>query len=296
MRENLKQLYNRLISWRYSIGFADYSDDIVLDKAYFPKVHWIKGVPKDRWFADPFILSVSDKEIRVLVENYSYKERKANISIISVDRNSYRLKSVSPLLVLSDHLSFPAYFIHDNKLFIYPENCRSGKLKLYEFDANTLSLNKETVILLRPIADAVLADIYGKKAILGTLYPKDNGKDLYIFSYNDPESDPIQLVSFSDNTARNAGQYFYVGQQLYRPAQCSNLRYGECLVFQKIDMTESGQITFIEIKRVYSPSKRFNLSFHTFNVFEKSIVVVDASGYRYRFIGRFLESLRHLAR
>jgi hypothetical protein len=296
MREHLKQLYNRLISWRYSIGFADYSDDIVLDKAYFPRVHWIKGVPNDRWFADPFILSVYDKEIKVLVENYSYKERKANISIICVDRNSYRLKTITPLLVLSNHLSFPAYFIQDGKLFLYPENCRSGQLKLYQFDLDTLSLERETVILKKAISDAVLAEIYGKKVIVGTLYPKDNGKDLYIFSYNDPESDPVQIISFNDNTARNAGQPFYVGEQLFRPAQCSNNRYGECLVFQKIDMTNTGQLSFNEIKRVHSPSRRFNLSFHTFNIFEKNIVVVDASGYRFRFIGRFLEALRHFTR
>lgn len=296
MRERLKHLYNKLISWRYSIGFAIYSDEIVLDKTFFPKVHWIKGVPCDRWFADPFILSVSPQEIKVLVENYSYKEKKANISIISVDRNSYRLKSISPLLVLSDHLSFPAYFIQDGKLFIYPENCRSGQLKLYQFDADTLSLQSETIILKKPIADAVLADIYGKTMLLGTLYPKDNGKELFIFSNNDPDSDPLQVISFSDNTARNAGQFFYIGEQLYRPAQCSNNRYGECLAFQKIDVNESGQISFNEIKRVYSPSRRFNLSFHTFNVFKKSIVVVDASGYRFRFLGRLLESLRRFVK
>lgn len=300
MRDRLKRLYNALIAWRYSIGFAEYSDAIVLDKTYFPTVHWIKGAPRKRWFADPFILSISDHEIEVLAEDYSYQEKKARISILTIDRHSYRLKHISPLISLTEHLSFPAYFRKGNKLYIYPENCRSGRLTLYEFDADSRKLERETVILQQPIADAIITEIDGKRVITGTLYPDDNGKSLFVFPFDPAEDNtnapPLQITHFSDNTARNAGQYFHVGQQLYRPAQCCNNRYGECLVFQRINKTDHEKMTMEDIKRIYSPSKRFNLSFHTFNIFHQEMLVVDASGYRFRIIGRLLESLRNTFR
>ena len=31
--------YNKLISWRYSIGFAQYSDSAVMDPSFFQKIH-----------------------------------------------------------------------------------------------------------------------------------------------------------------------------------------------------------------------------------------------------------------
>ena len=299
IRRTLKEAYNKLISWRYSIGFAQYSDSAVMDPSFFPKIHWIKGVPRGRWFADPFILSMSENEIEVLVEDYSYKENKAHISIIKVDRVSFKFKNSSTLLELSSHLSFPAFFKQGRKLFIYPEQCRSGRLIVYEFDIDTHSLINQTVLLKQPIADAIIADVYGRTVITGTLYPNDNSNVLYIYpfdyySVDESDSRPIEIVRFQDNTARNAGQYFYIGKQLFRPAQCTNTRYGECLVFQKISRTDSGDTSFEEVKRIYSPSSRYNLSFHTFNIYERKLVVVDASGYRFRIIGHCLESLRCL--
>lgn len=295
----LKRLYNNLISWRYSIGFAEYTDDIILNSEYTPSIHWIKGVPKNRWFADPFLLSVSKDEFEVLVENYSYKEKKAEISRLLIDRNSYTLKRIIPLLSLPEHLSFPAYFKSDGMVYIYPENCRSGKLTVYGFDAVTWEQKSTTVVLEQPIADAIIVNLFERPLITGTLYPNDNGKTLFIYPFNlsghDSQSPQLQVVDFADNTARNAGHYFHIGQHIYRPAQCCNKRYGECLVFQSITSDSKGKLSFREIKRLYSPSRRFNLSFHTFNTLD-GILVVDASGYRYGIIGKILEGVRHLFR
>ena len=38
-----------------------------------PKIHWVKKQFKDRWFADPFILDVTDSDIIVLAEEYCLK-------------------------------------------------------------------------------------------------------------------------------------------------------------------------------------------------------------------------------
>ena len=298
---SLKKIYQHLIAWRYIIGFADYSDAIVLEKSFFPSIHWLKGVPKERWFADPFILSVSEKEIEVLVENYSYSDKKAKISIISVDKATYHLTHIFDILTLSDHLSFPAYFREKDRVFIYPEKCKSGCLTLFEFDSVTRVLQKQTVILQQPIADAVIATINGSSVIMGTLYPNDNGNTLYIYPFNrstpDPFTYPLQIVHLPDNTARNAGLLFSsFNKVMIRPAQCCNKRYGECLVLQRVVQKGQHTLAFEEIKRVYSPSKRYNLSFHTFNVFQNRLITVDAAGYRYRLIGHILESIRNLFR
>lgn len=56
----------------WNLGFVT---DNVADVIYSDhlNIHWMKHDYKDRWFADPYLLEVTDNHIVVLVEEFCYK-------------------------------------------------------------------------------------------------------------------------------------------------------------------------------------------------------------------------------
>ena len=283
------KLYRRFVSLKWTLGFIDYSPEIILDKQITPNIHWIKDSHKGSWFADPFILSITEHDIVLLVEEFVYKTGLGRISKLVVSKQDYQFKSVKPLIDTGSHLSFPAYYRENGKVYIYPENTHSGKLYLYEYDENTDEVKEKGVLIGRPLADAIITKIEDKEVILATTSPNDNGKVLDIYKLRGENDLPFNNVSFTTNTARNAGFVFQEGGVQFRPAQdCSN-SYGECVVLQKI-IHSGGCLQFKEWKRFYSTNKRYALAFHTFNVFNNKMIVVDAQGFRYG-VGAYIKNI-----
>lgn len=297
LRLALKNWYLHLTDFRWIIGVMDYDEQFVLDPEAKPRVKWIKTNWRGGWFADPFILSENDDEIIILAEHYEYSTRKAHISKLTVDKSSLKIKNVEPVIMTPNHLSFPAYFRRDGKVYIYPENVHSGKLSLFEYDESTGKSIYVRDLSEQPLADAVIVDgANGAKFIIGTRFPRDNGYDLEVHPWFDGQCpdgvSPIQVVSFKDKSARGAGLPFLIDDKLIRPAQSSNHFYGDSLVFQELNYDENDMFSFHEIKRVTSPNWRYPLSFHTFNVFENRLASVDALGFRYGLLGLVLYRIR----
>ena len=68
----MKRIWKIIKEWllcRYEIGFLDNTvDDIINGRPLNMKL--MKHNFKDRWFADPFILEVTENTIELLVEEY----------------------------------------------------------------------------------------------------------------------------------------------------------------------------------------------------------------------------------
>ena len=80
-RRNMKKvrtLYECITRDRWEIGFVEGGLDAVMGQDPL-KVNWLQHGYKDRWFADPFVLDVSDSEIWVLVEEYRYETKKEGL-------------------------------------------------------------------------------------------------------------------------------------------------------------------------------------------------------------------------
>lgn len=77
----------------WNLGFMtdDIADVIKSDKL---NIHWMKHSYTDRWFADPYLLEVTDKQIVVLVEEFCYKLRKGRIARPVVSRPDYVLQEI----------------------------------------------------------------------------------------------------------------------------------------------------------------------------------------------------------
>ena len=62
-----KGLFSKLIRKRWEIGFVEGGYDAVFSDKKL-QIHWVSNPPKDRWYADPFILDVTDDKIVVLAD------------------------------------------------------------------------------------------------------------------------------------------------------------------------------------------------------------------------------------
>ncbi|MBO6101756.1 MAG: hypothetical protein J6P03_00695 [Opitutales bacterium] len=284
-----RDIYRRLSSTYWNIGFVDWPD-FDEKSGRVLNIKWLKHDIAGSWFADPFLLSVSDSEIEVLAEEWVDGLRRGRISKLVVDGGDYRLKRAVPLLALDTHLSFPAIIRKGCDVFVYPENYRSGKLSIYKYDRSAEKLVPHSVLCEKPLTDAILVPggVCGKNMILSTDSGDPNGKKLSVYESEDEFSgyEKTGEFVFGDKIARNAGSIFMKDGEWIRPAQDCNARYGNGLSFQRV-FFEGGKISFEEKSRFFTSDKKMDLGIHTFNSLGGRIVV-DGCAYRTPFLGSII--------
>ncbi len=289
----LKKVIRKKLIHRWNIGFIEGDVNIMLRQKTW-NIRWLKHSYKDRWFADPFILSITDSEIEVLVEEFYDPIDRGRISKLIIDKNSYQLKKCIPILELDTHLSFPVIFQRDNEIYIYPESSRSQQLVLYRYHRETETVESVKVLSHQPLTDATITTLFGSPYLFSTSMPEPNKNILHIYRADEWDGNYVleQTVKFQDNTARNAGEIFKIGNRLIRPAQDCNDAYGHGIIFQEVFFQE-GEFSFQELIRYYPTSWRYNLGMHTFNI-KENIAVVDGRGYRNPVFGHFIDKIRKI--
>lgn len=269
-----RRSYSFVYEQHWTLGFIEGPvSDIVAGKPY--EIHYLKGIPHDRWFADPFILDYDDKIIQVLTEEYCYRVKRGRISRLLIDRRSYRLISYSIILDLPTHLSFPFIERKDSKVYICPENSASGCWSKYEYNPESGQANKVQIIAHEPLTDAIKTDMFGEELIFSTHIPSQNGNVLTVY---DSDGLKIQEIVFHSKTARNAGDWLKIGDKVYRPAQDCNGRYGRAVIIQEV-LEEVDGFEFRDVRRIGSTNPLFTTGCHTFNHY-RGLSVVDVHGWR----------------
>lgn len=232
----------------------------------------------DAWYADPFILDITNTHYYILAEEYLHSLGRARISKLVINKQTMQLEKVIPLLTLPTHLSYPAIIRKGNEVYVYPESGESGFLKMYRYDSNKESLLETETIIEDSLADATITHLFGADDMFCTYLPDCNGKILHwLRKDNTGVYKEIKTFSFKENTARMAGDFFVVNNDVYRPAQECNESYGHGLIIQKTTV-ENGNISFEEVARYISTDKRYSCGIHTLNSY-KGTVVVDFVGY-----------------
>lgn len=265
---------------RWELGFINNGLEGVFSKK--PRYTWVHNPYCDRWFADPFILDVDDQNIYLLAEEMRYEPHIGRIAKLTINRQSMDIVDMQIVLEEPTHLSFPAIIRQDGHVYVYPENGKSGKLKLYELIDNKLVYT--TDICSENLADAIITNQCGDIKMFSTKYPNYSGDTLYVYSMADKTlkidvHKPIESIRFSDNHARMAGQFFEYNGKIYRPAQDCNKVYGGAIIIEECNHHDN-QYHFAPIKRLTSAHLRYRQGMHTLNEY-KGIVVVDVWGYKY---------------
>ena len=291
-------MLKQLIQPRWRIGIVENSLEGIVNREEL-RVQWPSNPFHDRWFADPFVLSVDGDEVTLLVEDYRYAEGLGRISRIIVDRKRGAIVSCKTIL-RGGHYSFPAILRENGKVYLYPEQSRQGKLELYEYCPKTEACEYVQTLSDEPLTDAI---IY-KGAIYSTRLPEPNGKRLKMFKWPsavqssiaasqrssafgdskqlhcvqdanalnlEPETlNQPKTIVFDECIARNAGDFFEVDGVVYRPAQECNRWYGNALSIQKF---ENGEFT--EVRRIPD--------MHTMNSYQ-GVTVVDRKVFPFKWV------------
>ena len=100
-----KSWWHRWVAPHWRIGFLQNTLEEVIAGAE-PEIKWMRAKHPDGWFADPFVLKVTDTSISLLAEEFRYKKGKGRIVRLDIDRETLTLEKVTPLID-GCHLSFP---------------------------------------------------------------------------------------------------------------------------------------------------------------------------------------------
>ncbi len=286
----------QLVRPRWQIGIVENSLEGIVNGEEL-RVQWPANPFHDRWFADPFVLSVNGNEVTLLVEDYRYKDDRGRISRIIVDMERNSIVSCKTILD-GGHYSFPAILRKEGRIFFYPEQSRQGKLELFEYCPKTETCKYVETLSDEPLTDAI---IY-KGVIYSTRLPEPNGKTLKMFKWPsavqefkhetrnsalgsaalgvmkekelETRNSKLETFSFSECIARNAGDFFECGGKVYRPAQECNRWYGNAL---SIQLYENGE--FKEVRRIPR--------MHTLNSYQ-GVTVVDRKIFPFKWVYRLL--------
>lgn len=272
---------NKILAWlrdtHWTIGFVENDIENII-KGEKPIVNWVECGYKDRWYADPFVLDVTDSQITLLVEDFYYPIKRARITKLVIDRNNNQIVSTKPILTLPTHLSYPAIIRRGGKVFIYPESGLSGKLMLYQYNPITDRVTEEKVLINESVADATYTDLFGEDLIFCTVPPDINKNELFVYRKDgNGNYQRSERIVFNDDIARMAGDFFTVDRKIYRPAQDCNKSYGNGTVIQEVKR-DNGEWTFREVNRYFSDNSNYPLGIHTLNMY-KGVTVVDVVGY-----------------
>ena len=215
----------------WNIGFVENTLDEVIDGKSL-KIRWLNHECKDRWFADPFILDVTDDKIYVLVEEYYYPHKRGRLAMLTVDRASNSLIKADTILELDSHLSFPAIIRREGKILVYPENYKGGGQKIYELDLEKPALVNGKQISDALLTDAVYTELFGKKQIYSTESSNPNESTLGVYEIDESgKYVKVKDYHFPERIARNAGDTPYRSSKLRNLRTALLLRsYGERLL------------------------------------------------------------------
>ncbi len=270
---------DNIIEANWNIAIADLGSDLI---PVNPR--WMRHSYRDRWFADPFILDEDQDTYTILAEEYLKADGRGRICRLTVDKKYCRLVYNQTLLDIDSHLSFPNYILEGDEVYVYPENCSSGRLTIYRLTSSSLEPWAEIPF---PAVDPVIfrQPQGGGVCLLSTLPDDSNGKDLHIFTAAELAGpyEEIKTISFADNTARRAGGVFQWKGHLIAPAQICNKRYGEGISLQKVIFAAGKTPDLVEMTRMNARTAIQMTGFHTFNV-KGDKVVIDG----YKFASEFI--------
>ncbi len=281
---NSKYIYGH----NWNIGFCETTPEKLITQQSLSKIEWLKHPFKDRFFADPFVISADETTIYVLAEELLFSEKKGRIVRLAVDKKRKYLIEREITLELDSHLSYPAFYRENGKIYIFPENSALGTLKGYEYDESNNNISTVGIMINEPLADATLLKYNGLYWIFAAKLPKPND-ELYLYY-----SDKIlgNYTAFSDgkpvivdnSCSRPAGNIFEVEKNLYRSAQNCKQHYGSGIVIQKILKLDKREYAEQQILSIQPYSFRYNLGIHTINFYNGGCII-DGYGYLYPLIG-----------
>jgi hypothetical protein len=282
MKKILNRIRLALSEYKWDLAYGNYTDCIITNGLKAIDYHIIKNPFVHKWFADPFILDESSEELKVLVEEFDDRVNRGRIARLVIDKRTHTITDCKIVLDLSTHLSFPAIYKMDDKIYVHPENSASGTSKIYLYDEEQEMLTNPITILDKPLTDAVIVAENGLHCMYATQIPTSSRNRLDVYQSDTFEGPYIYIktIDFCKNNARMAGLFISIDGSFIRPAQDNNHDYGEAVLFY------NGTKIIGEIRPQGLPYE----GVHTFNK-SKNTFVIDLKKYNYPILHSLLKNV-----
>ena len=288
----VSSLYRHLTRKSWHLGIVDGGFYSVFNDMPF-SVSWIKNPYKDRWFADPFILDITNEIIVVLAEEVRYSQPKGRIAKLTINRESLTIIGNEVLIETPFHLSFPNILRQNGKIYIYPENAHEGKQHIYEYDPISGKIRFVRTICDDCIWDATITSFFPPEILMFTANKDDFNLDIYKWDKRINKFIPYNTIKSKEKRSRMGGAFFTYNGQIYAPFQNNERTYGGSIDVKAVECNE-GQFSFTTVKSLFSPHPKYDEGLHTLNEYN-GIVIIDVIGYDF-FIGKVISRIFPLAK
>ncbi len=245
--------------------------------------------PKDRYWADPFVLEKNGRYF-VFFEELPFKAGKAHISMVELDAATGAASASAVVLERPYHLSYPFLLEHEGQLYMVPETARNGTVEIYRCVDFPLSWKLERVLLegVRCV-DATFhraADRWWIFANLAAPGSRVFDDELHLFHaeklLGEWQPHPRNPIKSDARSARPAGQLYWRNGALFRPAQICAPLYGSGLSINRILRLTPTEYAERQVERILPSARDGLLGLHTVNR-AGALTVVDAFARRPRF-------------
>lgn len=235
--------------WTLAVRQEDALSVETLARFTLPGAYTLIENPRDRFWADPFLVCDGDRRW-LFVEEFPIRSERAHLAVMEL-RDDDSLGPSTPILARPYHLSYPFVFQWQGDWYMVPETLDNRTVDLYRSTQFPFEWT-HAARLLEDIdaVDATLAEIGDRWWLFTTIAP-----------YGGPENDELHIYhaaspfgpwlphtrnpQFSDvRRARPAGRLFEIDGAWYRPAQDCSRRYGYAMTINRI--AELSETTFAE--------------------------------------------------
>lgn len=189
--------------------------------------------PRDRFWADPHIIQTEGKYY-IFIEEYIYRERKGNLSVVEMEQDSNYKKPIQ-FLSKNYHLSYPFVFEWNGNYYLIPETAENRTIELYESVKFPFEWQFKMNLMENIFAFDSTLLYYDKKWWLFTGIAENEGAlpEVELFLFYSKELFTKQWTSHLLNPiisdvrkARPAGKIFTENGKIYRPSQDCSITYG----------------------------------------------------------------------
>lgn len=286
----------------WQIGFidcniADLIKIIEQKKTIYPDIQFSSSQEARFFNADPFYFKYKNQDL-IIYEKYCRIRRRGLIAIAKIgfeeirkeennqsdssgNTRKYKIYDEKIIFDNKKHLSYPYIFSHQEAFYLLLEEHKIKELNLYRLDCeydNNFQLTKiKNIFANLAIIDASLL-FHNDRFWLFYHLQHNSEEALYLTSSNDLFGDfkhnDNNLIKNDKKSARSAGNFIKIDNQIYRPSQNCIDGYGSSIVINKItnlDISNYREEFFGEI----IPSKKsiFNKGNHHLSFSERFVII-----------------------
>ncbi|CAA6809736.1 MAG: Unknown protein [uncultured Sulfurovum sp.] len=228
--------------------------------------------PKDRFYADPFIVK-RDETYYIFIEEALYSTEKGHISVIEMNsKGEYK----PPVTIIDKpyHLSYPHIIELADKYFMIPESNKNKTIELYE----CINFPYEWEFKMNLMEEVTAVDstlfFYNDKWWLFCNmieHPEASLNDeLYLFYADKLETTewvahPMNPIISDVTKSRPAGNIFMHKDKIIRPSQNSTSKYGYGMTMNEIVTLNEKEYAEVKFSSIEPNWNKKILRTHTFN-------------------------------